>query len=345
MSGLRSASRILVVDDLPENIRVLRRILMHAGYRNVAGTTEPASVPDLVRHDRPDLIVLDLEMPGMSGLAVLRELRTRSDRDDFLPVIVITGNVTREAREQALETGANDFVTQPFDRTDVLLRIRNLLHTRDLHLRLQAENEKLEQRLDERSRALSVAHAEVLERLGRVAEFRSDASGSEAKQVARAAARIARALGLTRRDALLIEQAALPYDIGMSAIPDRILLKRGRVNEDEKAIIRLHTAYGGQLLAGGSSEVVRMAESIAMSHHERWDGTGYPLQLSGEDIPLPARIVGLADLFVALRRERPYRSAFPLESALAEVAATRNRQFESPIVNAFLSLSWEDGAW
>lgn len=346
MSDMRyPASRILIVDDLPENIRLLRRILMHAGYQEIASTMEPSNAAELVRTSEPDLIVLDLEMPGMNGLEVLRELRTTRDPDEFLPVIVITGNASREAREQALGAGANDFVTQPFDKTDVVLRIRNLLHTRELHLRLQGENDRLEQRIEERSRALAIAQAEVLERLGRVAEFRSDATGYEAKQVARAAARLARAWGLTHSEASLIEQAAFPYDIGMTAIPDRILTKRGRVSGDEMAIIRLHTAYGGQLLAGGQSVLIKTAESIALRHHERWDGRGYPLQLAGNDIPLAARIVGLADVFIALCRERPYRSAFPLQSALAEIAAMRDREFDAPLVDAFLSLSWRDGAW
>jgi putative two-component system response regulator len=339
-----AAARILIVDDQAANIRLLRRILGDAGYTDVASTMEPRTVERLVGELHPDLIVLDLQMPGMNGLEVLRMLAERAGRGTFLPVLVITGDASREARERALAAGASDFLTQPFDSTEALLRIGNLLHTRRLHLQLEAEKESLERRVEERSRELVLLQSEILDRLGRVSEFRSDATASEHRQVARATARLARAHGVGRNEAAVIAQAAIPYDVGMSAIPDRILMKRGQLNESDRAVVRLHTTYGRQILSGGTSELLQAAAAIALLHHERWDGSGYPLQHQGESIPLSARIVGLADAFVAMLHPRPYRPARSLAQALGEVAAQKGRQFDPALVDAFLGLSWEPGS-
>lgn len=338
-------ARILVVDDQEVNIRLLQRILVAAGYADITCTTCPEQVAELYGPLSPDLILLDLQMPGMDGLAVLEQLGTIVPPESYVPVLVLTGNTSQEARQQALALGAKDFLTKPFDRTEVLLRIRNLLETRRLHVRLQEQNAHLERRVEERSRELTRAQAEVLERLARAAEFRDDDTRHHTQRVGRVARRLALACGLPDALATTIGRAALLHDVGKIAIPDTILLKPGRLDPEELVVMRTHTDVGAEILSGGTTELMRTAERIALMHHERWDGSGYPKGLAGTAIPIEARVVALADFFDALSHDRPYRPAWPIADVLAEIRAQSGRHFDPELVERFLSLSWEPGSW
>jgi putative two-component system response regulator len=218
-----------------------------------------------------------------------------------------------------------------------LLRIRNLLETRFLHLSLQSHNETLEQRVRERTRDLEEARLEVLERLTQAAEYRDDATGQHTRRVGELSARMARKLLLGDEDVELIRRAAPLHDTGKIAIPDAILLKPGRLTPEEFEIMKTHASIGARMLSGGRTPMMLLAEEIALSHHERWDGTGYPNGLSGEDIPFAARIVAIVDFYDALANDRPYRSAWPESRIIAEIEGQSGKHFDPRVVEAFLS--------
>src|SRR5438045_3521900 len=294
------SARLLVVDDEESNIRLLHRILSRAGYLHVTGTTDPREVEHLVKEMEPDLVLLDLHMPHLDGFDVLKQRGPRLTGAGFLPVLMLTGDATPEAKRGALSLGARDFVSKPFDATEVLLRIRNLLEIRFLYHNLEIQNTTLEVRVKERTRDLQRSQLEIVERLVRAARIRDDATGRHTQRVGDLSALLAEALGSPIRFVDLIMRAAPLHDVGKIGIPDGILLKAGKLTAGEMEIIRSHTIIGGKMLSGGRSELVKMAERIALGHHEQWNGNGYPYVLVGAAIPLEARIIGLADFLDAL---------------------------------------------
>jgi putative two-component system response regulator len=334
-------ARILIVDDDRCNVELLESLLALSGYRHCTSTTEPRQVLPLFTELQPDLILLDLMMPHLDGFAVMRQLGPRIPEDAYLPILVLTADATPEATRRALAAGAKDFLIKPFDRTEVLLRIRNLLETRWLHLELRSQNRLLADRVKERTRELEAERVETLERLALAAEFRDDDTGQHTKRVGRISALLARALGLPEAHVERIRHAAPLHDIGKIGIPDQILLKPGQLTPEEFEIIKTHTTIGAKILLGSRSPLLQMAEEIALTHHERWDGGGYA-GLAGEAIPLAGRIVALADVFDALTHDRPYKRAWPVEEALAWIAGQRGRQFDPAVVEAFLRLRHGD---
>jgi len=333
-NGRAESARLLVVDDEESNIRLLHRILSRAGYVHITGTTDPREVEHLVKETRPDLVLLDLHMPHLDGFGVLRQLSPRLKGGGYLPVLMLTGDATPEAKRGALSLGAKDFVAKPFDATEVLLRIRNILETKFLHSALESQNAALEGRVKDRTRDLQRSQLEIVERLVRAAQIRDDATGRHTQRVGDLSALLAEALGSGIRFVDLIMRAAPLHDVGKIGIPDNILLKAGKLTAKEMEIVRSHTTIGAKMLSGGQSELVKMAERIALSHHERWNGRGYPHGLAGEAIPLEARIVGLADFFDALTDNRPYRAAWPTSEVLAEVQRQSGKHFDPAIVAA-----------
>ncbi len=322
--------KILIVDDEKANVRFLEIILQQAGYGNVHSTTDSRQSLGLFHSVQPDIVLLDLAMPHLDGFAVMQQLHGEMDGNP-VPVLVLTADATSDAKHKALKEGARDFLTKPLDETEVLLRINNLLETRFYNILLEA-------RVRERTQDLERAQLETLQRLALAAEYRDDDTGLHTRRVGRTAGLIAHALGLPPSQVDLIRRAAPLHDVGKIGIADSILLKPGKLTEEEFATMRQHTIIGAGMLGGSTSPWLRMAEEIALSHHERWDGTGYPQRLSGEDIPLVGRIVTVADVFDALTNERPYKKAWPLEAAMAEIASQGGKQFDPRVANAFLSL-------
>ncbi len=339
MSGVPDTNhpraRVLVVDDEPICVKAVTIILTRAGYSHVEGLTDPCLAEARFREFAPDLVLLDLRMPVMDGLQVLKKLVAATPPATYLPVVMLTGDDRPEVREQALAAGARDFLTKPFDRAEVLLRIRNLLETRALHRELQAKNNELETRVVERTAELADSQLEVLERLARAGEYRDDDTGHHTMRVADMAAKLAASLDLPAAEVDLIARAAPLHDVGKIGVPDSILLKPGRLTPDETTVMRRHTIIGATMLCGGHSRLVRMAETIARSHHEWWDGSGYPDGISGESIPLCARIVAIVDFFDALTHDRPYRHAMSLDTTLTEVTRMRGQHFDPSLVDAF----------
>ena len=330
-------ARILVVDDERPNVLLLERMLERAGYRNVRSTTDPESVIGLVVEFRPDLLLLDLKMPRLDGFAILGILTSPASPDPHLPVLVLTADATRDAKRRALAAGARDFLTKPLDIDEVLLRMTNMLDIGTLTRELSAKNAALEDRVSERTKELADSYLEMFERLALAAEYRDDDTGQHTRRVGRMAALLGRELGLADDDVSLLERAAGLHDVGKIGIPDEILLAPRKLTAEEFDVVKTHTVIGAKILSGSRSPLILMAEEIAWSHHERWDGRGYA-GASGEEIPLMGRITTVADVFDALTHARPYKEAWPLDRAIAEIQGQRGEQFDPRVVDAFASI-------
>lgn len=333
--------RILVVDDEPANVVLLRKMLGRAGYEDVATEVDGRAALAAIAAGGFDLILLDLHMPELDGFGVMSALADLVAQDDYVPVLVLTADVTRETKTRALSLGAKDFLTKPFDRDEVLLRAGTLLHTRALHVELKRSNETLAKRVRERTQDLEEAQLETMERLAVAAEYRDDDTGEHAARVGEMAARIARRLGMDEDEVAQLRRAAPLHDVGKIGVSDTILLKPGRLTPEEFDTMKKHTTIGAKILSGSRATCLQMAEVIAETHHERWDGRGYG-GLEGEDIPLYGRIVAVADVFDALTSERPYKSAWTAADALAEIRDQRGRQFDPAVVDAFVGVMEEE---
>ena len=336
LDTLHNAARILIIDDQPANALAGR----HFAGRGLSGIQEHhdsrQALPMFLEY-QPDLILLDLQMPHLDGFEVMKQLRPRIPLDTFFPILVLTADINPETKRQALAEGAIDFLTKPFDATEVILRIRNLLQTRALHLQLQNQNQLLEQKVRERTAELEETQIEILERLALAAEYRDDDTGEHTKRVGQMSAQIAQALSLPKAEVELIRRAAPLHDVGKIAIPDSILLKPGKLTHEEFEYMKTHTTLGAKMLSGGRFPLLQRAEEIALTHHERWDGNGY-MQLQGEMIPIAGRIVAVADVFDALTSERPYKKAWPRNQAIEEIQGQSGRQFDPRVVDAFLEV-------
>jgi len=338
-------ARILIIDDERPNIEILEYILRSAGYTAPVTTTDSRRALDLYEEHRPDLVLLDLKMPHLDGHEVLAQLGRVIPDDAYVPILVLTSDASPDARRRALSEGAQDFLTKPFSPVEVRLRVENLIETRRLHRALARQNAELEERVRERTaqltrRAMELEEAriEILQRLARAAEFRDDATGLHTRRVGHAAAQIVNALGLPSLEVESVERAAPLHDIGKIGIPDTVLLKSGRLSADEFGVMKTHTVIGGEILSGSDVKLLAMGREIALSHHERWDGAGYPAGLAGDAIPLTGRVVAVADVFDALTHPRPYKAAWSPDAALAEIESQAGRQFDPAIVRTFAAL-------
>jgi putative two-component system response regulator len=331
-------ARILIVDDQDTNLRLLKSILKRANYTSTMSISDPREMLEAFSMFQPDLILLDLMMPHLDGFAVMELLRPLIAPEDFLPILVLTADATATVKHKALSMGADDFLTKPLDTAEVLLRVHNLLRTRFLHLRLGDRNRILEDAVAERTSELREVHSEILERLAMAAEYRDDDTGQHVLRVSNTTVLLAQTLGVPDRDLELIRRAAQLHDVGKIGIPDHILLKPGKLAPAEFEVMKSHTTIGARILSGGRSDLIRMASSIAYTHHERWDGQGYPRQLSGDGIPHEGRIVAVADVYDALTNSRPYKPAWPVEEAVAEIKRQSGAQFDPTVVEAFFEL-------
>jgi putative two-component system response regulator len=331
-----SEATLLIIDDNPAMVMFLQGLLEKVGYTRVLSTIDSREAVDLFEALPPDLVILDLNMPHIDGFEVLRLFRERIPETHYLPILVLTGNVSPEARQRALLRGAKDFLTKPFEPIELLLRLHNLLEARFLHLRLHQRNAQLATRVRQRTRQLLEAQSDTIERLAQVVEFHDDETGRHTRRVGEWAGRIASRMGLATSEVELIRRAAPLHDVGKIGIPESILLKPERLTPQEFEVVKMHTSIGARILAGGRSEYLAMAEEIALGHHERWDGSGYPQGLRGDETPVHARIVAVADYFDALTHARPYREAVAQEEVLEQIDAAAGRLFDPRVVRAFL---------
>ncbi|MCA9836365.1 MAG: response regulator [Trueperaceae bacterium] len=339
------AARILIVDDVESNVMFLQALLEMNGFSNLQCLTDSREVIPAVQREEADIILLDLMMPHLSGFEVMEALHEVLPSSTFLPILVLTADMTQETKQKALASGAMDFLTKPLEVTEVLQRTQNLLHTRFLHKQQQAHSQHLEDLVKKRTQvlaetitALERANQEILMRLAKVAEYRDDTSGEHTQRVGKLAYHCAKVLGKDENYCLRLEQAARLHDIGKIGIADSILQKPGSLSPEEMALMHKHCEIGAHLLEDSQLEVLKLARSIALNHHERWDGKGYPQSLKQDEIPLEGRIVAVADVYDALTHSKPYRRAWTIEEARVLIRRESGCYFDPTVVEAFFAV-------
>jgi putative two-component system response regulator len=300
-------SKILIVDDQQVNILLLKQMLQSAGYISITSTTDPKEVAGLQTANHYDLILLDLQMPVMDGFEVMEELK-KIEPDQYLSVLVVTAQPGHKLR--ALNTGAKDFVSKPFELPEILARVHNLLEVRLLHNQLQNYNDSLEEQVRERTNELQESYLETIFTMTRAVEHKDKDIGDHVKRISYYCRDLAQNLGMDAEFVDKIFFASPMHDVGKIGIPDYILLKSSSLNPDEWQIMKSHTTIGSRILGESKSAYLKMGAEIALSHHECWDGSGYPNGLRGEEIPFSARIMSICDVYDALRSKRPYKRAF-----------------------------------
>lgn len=327
--------KILIIDDTEANVILLKRMLTMNGYRYVESLTDSRLALDICKSYKPHLLLLDLRMPYPDGFEVLEQLKKQKETEHQL-VVVITADNDRSNAIKALERGAIDYIEKPFEAAEVLIRIHNILEHHMLSKHIYEQNLLLEQKMAEHTKLLEQTQAEVFERLMRAAEFRDNDTGMHISRIGHYVYQMALLKGIAEPSAKQYLYASMMHDIGKIGIPDDILLKPEKFTDIEFNIMKLHTVKGSAILAGSNLEVLRLAEQIALTHHERWDGKGYPLGLSGEAIPLGGRITALFDVYDALISKRPYKEPWPEEKALDEIRRLSGSAFDPELVSLFL---------
>jgi len=319
---------ILVVDNAPENIEVLTEVL-NPHYRTKIALNGERALKIATGEHKPDLILLDVVMPGISGYDVCEQLKRNPDTHG-IPIIFVTSMNEIEDERRGLELGAVDYITKPISPPIVLARVRT-------HLALYDQTRELERMVSLRTAELETTRRQIIHRLGRAAEFKDNETGNHVIRMSHYARLTAEALGLGPNTVDLVFHAAPMHDLGKIGIPDNILLKPGKLDEREWAIMRQHPAMGAEILGQHKNPLLQAARDVALTHHEKWDGTGYPQGLRGEDIPLLGRIVAIADVFDALTSARPYKPAWTVEDAVRWIADGAGRHFDPGLITPFQS--------
>ncbi len=347
---MEEAKRILVVDDEEMIRRLSSTLLTRLGYE-VTEAVDGVDGLEKVIANPPDLILLDIQMPRMDGLEVARRLKESPDTK-HIPIVIVSSFSDLEPRVKALEIGVDDFLSKPVDRTELRARVQSLLKVKAYNDHMLHYQKVLEEEVIKRTEQLRLAYDELktttdrlqrasldtIFRLSQAAEYKDEDTGSHIKRMGYYSATIARQLNMNDAEVEAILYAAPMHDIGKIGIPDRILLKPGKLDKDEWETMKQHTVIGKDLLKGSESELLRMGETIALSHHEKWDGTGYPVGMRAADIPLVGRITAIADVFDALTSRRPYKDPFPVEKALAIIQENRGTHFDPTVVDAFFTV-------
>ena len=320
---------ILVVDDAPDNIELLRGVLP-TDYKVMAATNGVRALKIAQGNPKPDLILLDIMMPGIDGYEVCSRLKS-DPRTSKIPVMFLTTKGETENEKRGLNMGAVDYISKPIKPSIVKARVRT-------HLELYDQNRQLERKVQERTAELHETRLEITQRLGRAAEYKDNETGLHVIRMGHYVRLIAEALDVGEEWADLIFNAAPMHDVGKIGIPDKILLKPGKLDPDEWVVMKSHAPMGAEILSGGKSGLMKMSESIAMTHHEKWDGSGYPEGLKEENIPLEGRIVAVADVFDALTSERPYKKAWSVEKSVVLIEEESGKHFDPQVALAFITI-------
>ena len=328
-------ARILIIDDEPEDVKLLEGILRAAGYQNLASTSDPKTGMEMYGEYMPDLVLLDLQMEPLDGIEVMKAWY---DPDALLapPILIFTGDVTPEVTQSVVTAGADDFIRKPHDPTEIMVRVQSLLNQYFFHQHLENQNLLLEDRVRERTDDLERARLETLNRLALAAEYRDDDTGEHTKRVGKSAALLAEAIGMSKSEIDTIGKAAPLHDVGKIGIPDGVLLKPAKLTDEEFETMKTHAAIGAQILTGSDSDILDVAAEIALTHHERWDGKGYPGGASEGQIAIEGRITALCDVFDALTHARPYKKAWPVKDAAAELKDKAGSQFDPRLTEKFI---------
>jgi putative two-component system response regulator len=326
--------RILIIDDSKSSLAILRSIVEEIEDTTVETFLRPADAMARIGNFQFDLVLVDYMMPKMDGIAVTQALRA-SEAYRLVPVIMVTSEMGADVRLEAVAAGATDFIHKPFDPVELKARVRNLLSLRSAHLQLADRAQWLSREVEAATRHLVAREEEVIWRLARAIEYRDGSTGEHVSRVALVCRLLAEGLKLDAHMTRMIYLASPLHDIGKIGIADAILGKPGRLTDAEMNEMRRHVKIGVSILENGSSDLIRVAEAIAGTHHERWDGRGYPNRLGGEAIPIEGRIVALADVFDALCSERPYKPAWPIDKAYDEIVDLAGSHFDPAVVKAF----------
>jgi putative two-component system response regulator len=327
---------IVVIDDSEINLKLFQHYINQLeGAHQLVSFQEPFAGLQYCLEHEADLIILDYMMPGLDGLELMRRIRAVPARAN-VPIIMVTANDQAEIRYAALQLGANDFLSKPIDKTEFKARVQNLLALRDSQRKLEDKASWLADEVLKATEAIRSRELETIVRLSKAAEFRDPETGMHLQRMAHYSWLIAKHLGLPLDQQQLILQAAPMHDVGKVGIADHILLKPGRLEPAEFEIMKDHAKIGHQILDGSSSPSIKLAAIIALAHHEKFNGTGYPLGLDGEAIALEARIVAVADVFDALTSARPYKKAWPVQDAVGYLKENRGEHFDPQCVDIFL---------
>lgn len=326
---------VAIIDDTPLNLMLMEKLVARQPGCAAHAFSEPLTGLEWCLRHEPDLIIVDYMMPELDGLEFIRRVRARHERDD-VPILMVTASSERQTRYDALSSGANDFLTKPVDAHEFEPRVRNMLKLRQAHLDTRHRAEILEAEVRRATAEIHARELETITRLARAAEFRDPETGAHIQRMSQFSALIAEALGFTRLQVEDIARAAPMHDVGKLGIPDQILLKPGPLTTDEREIMKRHPAIGYEILKDSASSVVQLGATIALSHHEKFDGTGYPYGLSGEAIPIEGRIVAVADVFDAITSERPYKKSWPIASAIDFLRHGSGNHFDPRCVSALL---------
>ncbi len=330
--------RVLVVDDAELNLQLLGNLVQRLEPAQAHAFTDPGLALEFARSTAVDLVVVDFMMPAMDGLEFLRRFR-EIPSDHAIPVLMVTANEERAVRYHALESGVEDFLSKPVDPIEFLARVKNLLKLSDATRKLTNQAAWLAESVRVATQEVRERERETVMSLAKAAEYRDADTGMHIARMAHYSQLIAREMALSVEDQELLLDASTMHDIGKVAIPDRVLLKPGKLDPDELAVMQQHAAYGYELLKDSTSPLLKAGASIALGHHEKFDGSGYPQGLQGDAIPLFCRIVAVADVFDALTSSRPYKAAWPLERAVDYLRTGKGTHFDPQCVDAFL------GAW
>ncbi len=326
--------RLLIVDDSRSSLALIGSIVQEAVDAEIELCLNPVEALERCAETQFDLVIVDHIMPEMDGVVFTAALRASPDYR-LVPIVMVTSDMDKLVRIEAIKAGATDFLHKPFDATELQARVVNLLALRQAQVELVDRAQWLAREVERATAHLVAREEEVIWRLARAIEYRDGDTGEHVSRVALISQIIAEGIGLSPEKCRIVYLAAPLHDIGKIAIADAILSKPGKLTPEEMARMREHVTIGASILGRGDSELIRTAELIAQSHHERWDGAGYPDKLSGNDIPIEARVVALADVFDALCSERPYKPAWPLEKAYAEIVSLSGTHFDPACVEAF----------
>ena len=338
--------RILVVDDEESNRELLKALLESFGHEVVIAENGNEALAKLTSDI--DLVLLDVMMPGMDGFEVAQRIRVETQAQE-LPIIMVTALTERADRLRAVEAGANDFIAKPINRTELQVRTASLLKMKEIQDTVKRYQEELEQKVEERTaelhrtleevvearRKIYEAHLATIGRLVLAAEYRDQDTATHIQRISHYSERLAQALNLPSNEVETIRIASPMHDVGKLNIPDAILFKSGKLNENDWEVMKGHTTTGAHILSDSSSELLQAGTIIALSHHEKWDGSGYPHGMSGEEIPLWGRICAVGDVFDALTSKRPYKPAYPEQTALAMMKQVRGTHFDPDLFDLF----------
>lgn len=352
-----SQARIMIIDDEPLVIRVVRRFLQSAGYSRFIEITESTRAMESIQIERPDVVLLDINMPVISGLDILRARQNFTDCV-FTPVIILSADSENKTKHEALKLGATEFLSKPVDPHDLVLRVKNALIVKAHQDSLTNYAEKLEREVNMRTRELVKSRENIIHVLARAAEYRDNETGQHVVRVGKYARIIADELGFCSEYCHQIELAAQLHDVGKIGVPDAILMNPSRLSDEEMAVMSTHCDLGNSIIgplaepdaelfrshfANGTEQkgndvppLLKLASSICLTHHEKWDGTGYPNGLKGEEIPIEGRMTTVADVFDALSTKRPYKDGFPLKKCLEIMNSENGTRFEPRVFAAFL---------